>query len=384
MRPDELDAALQSLDARFLRRRRATLSSPQGPRVVVDGQSRLAFASNDYLGLANHPRVIEAATQAMQCYGVGGGASHLVAGHFTAHHDAEQALAAYIGSEEALLFSSGYLANLAVITALAGHGDAVFGDKLNHASLNDACQLSRARFRRFRHNDLEHLDYLLQTTPAQSRLIAVDAVYSMDGDQAPLVELLALAERYDAWLYVDDAHGFGVLGEGRGSLAASGLSSPRLIGMATLGKAAGVSGAVVTARAAVCQWLVSRARPYIYTTASPPALAAAVTTSLQVMQDEPWRRRHVLALAADFNQRLSGPGLTVLPSITPIQAVVLGSAERALQVAARLEDAGVWVPAIRPPTVEEGRARLRVSLTAEHSHDEVAQLIGLIRNAAVA
>ncbi|GGY09154.1 8-amino-7-oxononanoate synthase [Paludibacterium paludis] len=376
MKPDEIDAALAALAGRGLFRQRQTLESAQGANVVVGGRSRIAFASNDYLGLANHPALIAAVTRAVRHYGVGGGASHLVAGHFAPHEEAETALAGFVGREASVLFSSGYLANLAVITALAGRGDAVFGDKLNHASLNDACQLSRATFRRFRHNDLDHLAHLLSTTEAAGRLIAVDAVYSMDGDEAPLAGLLELAERFDAWLYVDDAHGFGVLGDGRGSLAEASLASPRLIGMATLGKAAGVSGAFVAADRRVCQWLVNRARSYIYTTASPPALSAAVLASLEVMRGEPWRRGHVLALASRMQRELGAAGVAVLPSRTPVQAVVLGDARRALDVAAALFDEGFQVPAIRPPTVPEGTARLRVSLSAAHSEQDVDRLIG--------
>uniref|UniRef100_A0A4W5LG56 Aminotransferase class I/classII large domain-containing protein n=1 Tax=Hucho hucho TaxID=62062 RepID=A0A4W5LG56_9TELE len=297
MRPDELDTALNNLAAEHRLRQRAILHSPQGPHVRIDGRDYLAFASNDYLGLANHPALKTAMQQAIDDWGVGSGASALVAGHFAIQQQAETALAAFTGCEAALLFGSGYAANLGVISSLLGRGDAVFADKLNHASLNDGCLLSRATFRRFRHNDVAHLEQLLRDTPAKTRLIAVDAVYSMDGDEAPLAALLQLAERYDAWLYLDDAHGFGVLGEGRGVLFDHALHHPRVIYMATLGKAAGVAGAFVAASHSVVNWLINSARTYIFTTAHPPAQAAAVLASLQLIKDEGWRRlqlqRHI-------------------------------------------------------------------------------------------
>ena len=375
MQPHELAAALAALESCYRRRRRAVLDTPQTPRLVVDGQSYLAFSSNDYLGLANHPALINAVADALPRWGLGGGASHLVAGHFAVHEEAERALAEHVGCEAALLFGSGYAANLGVITSLVGRGDAVFADRLNHASLNDACQLSRATFRRFRHNDVAQLEALLQGTPARTRLIAVDAVYSMDGDEAPLAELLRLAERYDAWLYLDDAHGFGLTGQGRGALVEYALHHPRVVYMATLGKAAGVAGAFVAGGETLIEWLVNTARTYIYTTAQPPALAAGVLASLQRMRDEPWRREHLAALVARLRAGLSEQGWSLLPSRSPIQPVLLGESERALAVSAALRQRGVWVPAIRPPTVPEGGARLRLSLSAAHGMDDVEQLL---------
>lgn len=381
MRPDQLDAALAALANDHRLRQRHALQTPQGPRVQIDGRPYLAFASNDYLGLANHPALKTAMQQAITQWGVGAGASELVAGHFAIQQQAEAALAGWVGCEAALVFGSGYAANLGVITSLVGRGDAVFADKLNHASLNDACVLSRADFQRFRHGDLDHLATLLQKTPARTRLIAVDAVYSMDGDEAPLRELLALAERYDAWLYLDDAHGFGLLGQGRGALVEYALHHPRVVYMATLGKAAGVAGAFVAGSRALVQWLVNTARTYIFTTAHPPAQAAAIMASLQLMRDEPWRReaiqRHILTLASFMQDK----SLRLLSSRSPIQAIIIGSNEAAIAASAALKAQGLWIPAIRPPTVPPGTARLRVSLTAGHTDDDMKALLAALQHA---
>ncbi|MBV8679845.1 MAG: 8-amino-7-oxononanoate synthase [Aquitalea sp.] len=375
MRAQDLSAALLELQQQHRFRQRHLLQTPQSAQVMIDGKSYVGFASNDYLGLANHPALIEATAAAVSRWGVGGGASHLVAGHFAIHEEAEQALAAFCGLEAALLFSSGYAANQAVITSLVGRGDAVFADKLNHASLNDACLLSRADFRRFRHNDLTHLEQLLAATPARTRMIVVDAVYSMDGDEAPLKKLQQLADKYDAWLFIDDAHGFGVLGEGRGSAVEQGLHEERLIYMATLGKAAGVAGAFVGGSQQLVAWLVNSARSYIYTTAQPPALAAAVLASLQLIAAEPWRRQHLQQCVGRLRQRLDEAGVPLLPSRTPIQPVIIGKNEQALLLAAQLKERGFWVPAIRPPTVPEGTARLRLTLSAAHTQDQLESLL---------
>ncbi len=295
----ELQNDLDELFARGLRRRRRVLDSPQGVHVSVDGKPCLSFCSNDYLGLANHPQLIAALQQGAQQHGAGAGASHLISGHLAAHHDLELALAAFAGKPAALLFSTGYLANLGVVQALVGRGDTVFADRFNHASLNDAMLLSRAGIKRYRHNDMGHLAALLAASGKGRKLVITDAVFSMDGDIAALPDLLALCEQHDAWLLVDDAHGFGVLGEqGRGSLAHFGLDSPRIIYMATLGKAAGVSGAFVAAEQVVIDTLVQHARSYIYTTASPPALASALMASLALLSEEEWRRTHLQELTS--------------------------------------------------------------------------------------
>lgn len=377
MKPTQLNAALEALATEHTLRRKTVLESPQSAHVQLDGQAYLAFANNDYLGLANHPALAEAVIAGVQRWGVGAGASHLVAGHTAAHEAFEQEFASYIGCAAALMFGSGYAANLGVITALLGREDAVFADKLNHASLNDACLLSRAAFKRFQHNDLDHLDTLLATTPAQTRLIAVDAVYSMDGDEAPLLGLLELAERYDAWLYLDDAHGFGVLGGGRGSIAEypSLLGHPRVIYMATLGKAAGVSGAVVAGSSLLIEWLLNRARTYIFTTAQPAALAEAARVSLKLIAQEDWRRARLFRHIARLREAAAHKDLQLSASRTPIQPLMIGRNEAALECAARLREKGIWVPAIRPPTVPPNTARLRVSLTAAHSDEDLDRLI---------
>lgn len=377
MRLQDLSAALLELDASHRRRYRATLESPQGVDVVIDGEEYLSFASNDYLGLADHPSLVRALQQGADRWGAGSGASHLLTGHTLAHQQAEEELARFVGREAALLFGSGYAANLAVLTSLVGRGDAVFADKLNHASLNDGCLLSRADFQRFRHNDLDHLEQLLAASDAPTKLIAVDAVYSMDGDQAPLPALLALAERYDAWLYVDDAHGFGVLGDGRGSVAAHDLSSERLIYMATLGKAAGLAGAFVAGGRPLIDWLVNKARTYIFTTAQPPALAAAVGVSLRLIAEAGERRERLGQLIARCRQRLDGTPYAG-QSATPIQPFVVGSDENAVRLADALRRQGYWVPAVRPPTVPENGSRLRISLSARHELSQLDALLDLM------
>ena len=368
----------KDLDARVvqgLRRHRHVLEGAQGTHVVVDGEPYLSFCSNDYLGLANHPRLITALQQGAQRYGVGAGASHLVSGHSCAHHELEEVLAAFAGKPAALFLSSGYLANLGMVQALAGRGDTVFADKLNHASLNDAVQLSRAVFKRYRHNDLTQLAQLLENPHGGRKLVVTDAVFSMGGDIAALSELLVLCERHDAWLLVDDAHGFGVLGEqGRGSLSHFGLVSPRIIYMATLGKAAGVSGAFVAAEQVVIDTLLQTARSYIYTTASPPALACALMESVQLVRDEEGRRTHLRELIRQLKKGLAGLKWELLESVTPIQPLVIGGNEEAVSLSESLRARGIWVPAIRPPTVPQGTARLRISLSAVHSTADVNQL----------
>lgn len=378
----QLQDKLAALDGDHRRRRCPVLDSPQGPHVRIDGRDYLAFASNDYLGLANHPALVAAARDGALRWGVGGGASHLVAGHSAAHAALEQALADWLRLPAALLFSSGYQANLAVITALVGRGDAVFADRLNHASLNDACLLSRAEFKRFAHHDLAQLERLLAASTAPTKLIAVDAVYSMDGDCAPLAALLALAERFDAWLYVDDAHGFGVLGEGRGSVVEASVHSERLIQMVTLGKAAGVAGAAVAAHAVVIDWLVNSARPFIFTTSTSPLLAHTVQASLRLMADEPERRAALRARMAELKHQLAGLPWTLLPSDTPIQPLLIGGNAEALAVSAGLRARGIWVPAIRPPTVPPGSARLRIALSAAHQPQDIVRLADALRELA--
>ena len=375
-RPADLAADLAALDAASRRRRRPLVTTPQGPHLTVDGRDYLAFASNDYLGLASHPALVAALQEGAARFGAGAGASHLVSGHLAPHDAAETALAAFLGREAALLFSSGYQANVGVIGALVGRGDAVFADRLAHASLLDGCLLSRAEFQRFRHNDLADLERRLAASTAPAKLIAVDAVYSMDGDEAPLAALLALAERFDAWLYVDDAHGFGVLGpQGRGTLATHGVAPhPRLVQLATFGKAAGLAGAAVAADAQVIDWLVNTARTAIFTTAMPPALAHALTAMLALVEPADAARARLAGHVATLRAGCAAAGLQLLPSRTAIQPVLIGSDADAVAASLALREAGLWVPAIRPPTVPPGTARLRVSLSAAHTETDVAQL----------
>lgn len=366
---------LSELEAQGLKRTRRLLESPQTARVIVDGREYVAFCSNDYLGLANHSDVIAAAQAGIAQYGVGAGASHLILGHSKAHHAFEEAAAQFVGLPRALLFSTGYMANLGIVTALVGRDDAVFADKLNHASLNDAVLLSRAAFKRYAHNDFNALERLLKASDAKRKLIVSDAVFSMDGDIAPVAELLTLCERYDAWLLLDDAHGFGVLSEdGRGVLAHFDLNSPRIIYMATLGKAAGVSGAFVAGDATLVEWLIQRARTYVYTTATPPLLAHALLTSLKLIEKETWRRERLTQLIALLRERLQNNRWKLLPSDTPIQPLIIGGNDEAVRVSSQLAEQGLLVPAIRPPTVPTGTARLRISLSAAHTVEDVERL----------
>ncbi len=371
-------AELTALDEKNLRRTRRTLDTSPGAHVTVDGKNYLAFCSNDYLGLASHPQLTAAAQAGAAAYGVGAGASHLVWGHTRAHEHLEQQLAAFVRMPRALLFSTGYMANLGIVTALLGREDAVFADRLNHASLNDACLLARAQFKRYAHNDFEQLDRLLAGTKAKRKLIVADAVFSMDGDIAPVPELLALAQRHEAWLLLDDAHGFGVLGaNGRGTLEHFNVAHPRIIYMATLGKAAGVFGAFVAGDAALIETLMQRARTYIYTTAMPPLLACALSQSVALIAAGAPLRQQLAENIRQLQQRLSLElplGWRLLPSTTAIQPVVIGDNRATLKVAEALAARGVLVPAIRPPTVPAGTARLRLSLSAAHTCADVQDL----------
>lgn len=372
----ELQLQLDERAARGLLRQRRTVFSPQQPELIVDGESYLSFCSNDYLGLANHPNLIKALQQGASEYGVGAGAAHLVSGHFAPHEQLEQALAAFVGKPSAVLFSTGYMANLGVVQALVGRGDTVFADKLNHASLNDAMLLSRANVKRYRHNDMAQLAKFLEQTGSGRKLICTDAVFSMDGDFAPLPELLALCEKHDAWLLVDDAHGFGVTGDlGCGSLSHFGLDSPRIIYMATLGKAAGVFGAFVAAESVVISTLINQSHSYVYTTATPPALSVALLESLRLISAGDERRAHLQELIAQLRAGLADLPWALMPSDTAIQPLLIGENQAALDLSLALREKGLWVAAIRPPTVPEGTARLRITLSASHTALDVNRLL---------
>jgi 8-amino-7-oxononanoate synthase len=380
-----LAAALETRDAAGLTRRRRIVESAQGPRLVVDGREVLHFGSNDYLGLANDPAVVAAATEGAARYGVGSGASHLISGHGAAHEALERALTAWVApmaNAKALLFSTGYLANLGAVSALVGRGDAIFADRLNHASLNDAALLSRAGLVRYPHVDVEALEKRLRSSDARCKLIATDAVFSMDGDIAPLRRLLQIAEAHDAWLLVDDAHGFGVLGGGRGTPAHCGVASERLVYMGTLGKAAGVAGAFVCAAPTVIETILQTARSYVFTTAAPAMLAHALSASLAIIRDDASRRAHLGALIGHWRTGAGTLPWKTLASDTPIQPLIVGSNSEALRLSDRLWDRGVWVPAIRPPTVPQGSARLRITLSALHRQSDVDVLLTLLHDAA--
>lgn len=377
-----LQAELDQRAADGLSRQRRLLDSAQGAHIKADGREVLSFCSNDYLGLANHPQLIAALQEAAAKAGVGSGASHLITGHHRYHHELEQALAAFVGLPAALLFSTGYMANLGVIPALLGRNDAIFSDKLNHASLNDAAVLSRAELNRYPHNDLAALEKMLQASHAARKLVIADAVFSMDGDIAPVPELLALCEQYDAWLMLDDAHGFGVLGEkGRGVLSHFQVASPRIIYMATLGKAAGVSGAFVAGEPVLIDYLIQNTRTYIYTTATPPALSATLLAALKIIEQEDNRREHLNQLINLLKSNLRLQRWQLMDSFTAIQPVVVGSNEDVLRLSECLLTQGILVPAIRPPTVPKCSARLRISLSAVHSVDDVQRLITAMQSA---
>ena len=378
-RLSDLAARLAGLEADSLRRSRRLLQSPQGVVVTIDGRECVSFCSNDYLGLAAHPEIARAVAEGLQRHGTGAGASHLLTGHSDAHESLERALARFSGFPAALLFSTGYMANLGVATALLGRGDAVFGDRLNHACLNDGALLSRATFHRHPHGDLAALERQLAASAARVRMIMVDGVFSMDGDIAPLPELLDLAARYDAWLLVDDAHGFGVLGDGRGSLAHYGIEPSevldRVIYMGTLGKAAGVFGAFVAAAPEVVDTLVQSARTYVFTTALPPMLACGLQASLLLIEREPQRRAHLGELVRRWQDGVRGlRSGRALSSSTAIQPWLVGASAEAVALSASLAERGLLVPAIRPPTVPAGSARLRISLSAAHTLEQVDRL----------
>lgn len=385
---EHINRQLHDLDTAALRRRRRVALTPCEPNQSWAGQGPLlTFCSNDYLGLASHPQLAQALAEGARLWGAGSGASHLVSGHTQAHADLESRLgrwmSAHIPGAQALLFCSGYMANIALMTTLGDRQSTLFSDQLNHASLIDGTRLARAQVQLFAHAQLDDLDHKLRACSSPIKLIVTDAVFSMDGDVADLPGLLALAERHDAWLVIDDAHGFGVLGlQGRGSLEHFGLGSERLIYMGTLGKAAGVSGAFVAAHPAIIQWLVQRARSYIYTTAMPPALAYTLNQSLDLIEGPEGiqRRQHLQALIGQLRGGLTElaqrhDGLLLLPSCTPIQPLILGENTRALALEAALETRGIRVPAIRPPTVAAGTARLRFTLSASHAPGDVDNLL---------
>lgn len=370
-----------------LLRQRRLLDSPQAEHIVANNQHFLSFCSNDYLGLANHPALVKAMQKAAGDSGVGSGASNLITGHHRYHDELEKQLAKFVGLPAALLFSTGYMANIGVLGALVGRGDAIFADKLNHACLNDGGYYSLAEFHRFAHNDVAALEKMLKESNARHKLIAADAVFSMDGDIAPVPEYLALCEKYDAYLYIDDAHGFGVLGpHGEGTLAHFQASknmakSPRIMMMATLGKAAGVAGAFVAGESVVIDYLIQTAKSYVYSTPAPPALSATLQASVKLIETGDHLRTHLFDLINYFKKNLNLKKWHLLPSETSIQPLIVGGNLEALALSEYLQTQGILVPAIRPPTVPQNTARLRISLSAAHTMQDIDRLVAAIMQA---
>jgi len=381
MKRQRLHAALSDIDQQHLTRRRTTVDGfvEPGNRVVtaVDGRTLVDFSSNDYLGLAHHPAVAAAMSECALRYGAGSGASHLVTGHGIEHARLEEELAAFVGRERALLFSTGYMANLGVVTTLAGRGELVLLDRLSHASIIDGALLSGARFKRYTHADANAAERMLEESSEDVTVLATDGVFSMDGDIAPLSQLAKACKAHNAWLVVDDAHGIGILGDtGRGSVEQAHLTPedvPALVG--TLGKAFGSFGAFVAGSRDLIEFLIQKARPYIYTTALPQPVAAATRKALEIAQREPWRRERVLALTTRFRKAAREARIPLLDSNTPIQPIMLGSSQAALQAQQELLDEGFRVIAIRAPTVPRGSERLRVTFSAAHTEEQVDALV---------
>ena len=378
----ELQKSLDQRAADGLLRQRRLLDSPQAEFIETNQQRYLSFCSNDYLGLANHPHLIKTMQEATGKAGVGSGASNLITGHHRYHDLLEKQLAQFVGMPAALVFSTGYMANIGVLGALAGREDAIFADKLNHACLNDGSYYSLAAFHRFAHNDVAALEKLLKSSTAKRKLIAVDAVFSMDGDLAPLRQYLTLCERYDAYLYVDDAHGFGVLGKhGQGSLNHLQLKSSRIIMMATLGKAAGVAGAFVAGEQVVIDYLIQTAKSYVYSTPAPPALSATLSASVMLIKQGDDLRLQLQQLILTLKSHLKLTKWQLMPSETAVQPLLVGSNHDVLKVSAYLQGKGILVPAIRPPTVPKNTARLRISLSAAHREEDVIKLAHMLNDA---
>ncbi len=373
----DLATELDRLNEKNLFRSRRILSSAQEIEPIIDGKKVLSFCSNDYLGLANHEKVKHAFLGAIEKYGVGSGASHLVTGHHECHAALENELAKFLGCEKVLLFSTGYMANLGVVSALATRDSEIFLDKLNHASLNDAAIQSRANLKRYAHLDLDHLERLLSASNKNSRLILSDGVFSMDGTVASISQLQNIAANYESQLIIDDAHGIGVLG-GNGIGSTDGLLNDETILVGTLGKAFGTFGAFVAAKQDIIEWLIQRAHSYIYTTAIPPAIAEATRISLQIIQDEPWRREKLQELVNYFRKACEQTNIKLTNSRMPIQPIIVGPSNIAMKLSLLLLENSILVPAIRPPTVPDGTARIRVTFCANHTKQHIDQLVDVL------
>ena len=378
-----LEGLKQDLDKRkveHLYRSRKVLESPQSVEPIIDGKKVLSFCSNDYLGLANHPDIINSFKQAVDKYGVGSGSAHLVSGHSAEHHALEEELANFMGTERALLFSTGYMANLGVVSALCDRHSEIYEDKINHASLLDAALLSRAKRIRYPHLDTNNLEERLTSSGSSNKFIISDGVFSMDGDLAPLDKLVSLAKNNNAMLMIDDAHGIGVLGKkGRGIVEHFNLDTKQVpIIVGTLGKAFGTAGAFVAGSDELIETLIQKSRSYIFTTAMPAAVAAATRQSLKIIEEENWRREKLQSLVKLFRKGAEENGLELINSITPIQPIIIGSSEKALALSEKLLEKNILISAIRPPTVPEGTARLRVTFSATHTEEHVNKLLDVL------
>jgi len=379
MSHDSWQTELDAIRAAGLHRTLRRVDSIQAPQIEVDGRRVLQFASNNYLDLASHPRLIAASQEAAHYFGTSASSSALLAGHMGVHADLEEAIAHFKGSEAALVLGSGYLANQALLTALVGAGDAIFSDALNHASIVDGCRLSRASVYIYPHGDVTALARLLETTDCDRRLIVTDGLFSMDGDIAPLDRICDLADRHGAIVAVDDAHATGVLGDGgRGTLSHFGIDGSRAITMGTLGKALGSYGAFVAGPRAVIELLINRGRSFIYSTALPPPVVVAARLAIQMVEDDPGRLQRLRERIAYLRTGLEGLGIPLPRDPTPIIPIVVGTAAAATELSAALLDDHVWIPAIRPPTVPDGASRLRLSLTAGHSEGQLDYLLACL------
>ena len=376
----DLKTQLDERKKNHLYRSRRISESPQQTEMIIDGRKVISFCSNDYLGLANHPLVKKAFIKGVEQYGVGSGAAHLINGHTKAHHALEETLAEFTGYPRALLFSTGYMANLGVTQALVGRGDSVFEDRLNHASLIDGGLLSGARLKRYTHNDAENLGQKLSSHKTGEKLVMSDAVFSMDGDIIDAQSIVATSKQHDAWLMLDDAHGFGVLGKkGRGTLDYTDTNTSDVsIYMATLGKAVGTAGAFIAGSDDLIETLIQQARTYIYTTAQPPAIAVATIESLRLIKNEPQHRENLQRNIDYFKQCANESSLTLSNSDTAIQPIIIGDVEKTVQLSQSLLDKGLLITAIRPPTVPKGTARLRITLSATHTKTQIDQLVDSI------
>jgi 8-amino-7-oxononanoate synthase len=382
---NDVHERLAELEELGLYRRLRMVSGPQGPRVVLDGRPVLLLCSNNYLGLADHPRVREAAAEAAMRWGVGAGASRLVSGSMLAHRRLEEALAEFEGTEAALLFGSGYLANMGVVSSLAGRGEVVFSDELNHASIVDGCRLARAETFVYEHCDVEHLDWGLRQAEGRGTLIVTDGVFSMDGDVAPLAEIVELARRHDARVVVDEAHGTGAIGpDGRGAVAEAGLDGEVDVIVGTLGKSLGSYGAYVACDSAMAQYLINTARPLIFSTALPPPAAAGALAALELLVEQPRRVDKLQANAEEMRTALAREGFEVTGSQTQIVPLIVGDAHTAMKVCEAALERGVFAQAIRPPTVPQGTSRLRLAVMASHTRSELREAAQTLSRAAMA